>query len=114
MKLKSLHQVASPSWSRYGSPYTIIIKPSHPDLAHGCVMLNSWPIIRALFEDSARHGLMLAAMDNGRPVGLASAAVYDSAEVPTYADTWQTGDQIAEIAFLVVPMMRAAVALVRP
>ena len=45
---------------------------------------------------------MLTAMDNARPVGLASAEICDIADVPTYADTWQTGDRIAEIMFLVV------------
>jgi len=62
----------------------------------------SWPIIRELLEDSARHGLLLAAVDNGAPVGLVSADVSDIAEVTTYADTWRTGDRIAEIMFLVV------------
>ncbi|MFO0990367.1 MAG: GNAT family N-acetyltransferase [Hyphomicrobiales bacterium] len=63
---------------------------------------QSWPIICALLEKSAQHGLVFAAMANGMPIAFASAEILATADVPTYADTWRTGDRIADIMFLVV------------
>jgi len=63
---------------------------------------TSWPVVRGLLETSAQEALTFVARDNGKMVGLASAAVYDIADVPAYADTWLTGERIAETKFLVV------------
>lgn len=63
---------------------------------------QSWPIIRALLEKSAEHGLIFAAMEKATPIGFASAEILNIADVPTYGDTWRTGDRIAEITFLVM------------
>jgi GNAT superfamily N-acetyltransferase len=62
----------------------------------------SWPIIEGLLKVSARDGLLFVAWRGGRPIGLASAAIYSLQELPTYADTWVMGDRIAETKFLVV------------
>jgi GNAT superfamily N-acetyltransferase len=62
----------------------------------------SWPIIRDLLAKSAQQGLTFVAKGNGGAIGLASTAVYDIADVPAYADTWLTDEQIAETKFLVV------------
>lgn len=62
----------------------------------------SWPVIRALLTESAREGLLLGAVEHGRFLGLASAAIYDIRTLPSYSDTWVTGAQVGEIKFLVV------------
>jgi GNAT superfamily N-acetyltransferase len=63
---------------------------------------QSWPIIRELFLKSVKNALLFVAKRNGAPVGLASAAIYDLADIPQYSDTWLTGSQVAETKFLVV------------
>ncbi len=63
---------------------------------------NSWPVIAALFEKSAKDGLLFVARVGGRLAGVASAAIYGVADLPGYADTWATGGKIAETKFLVV------------
>lgn len=62
----------------------------------------SWPIIRALLSESARAGLLLAAMEGDRLVGFVSAVIHGADELLAYSDTWKTDESVAEIEFLVV------------
>lgn len=62
----------------------------------------SWPVIRDLLAESAEEGLLLGAFTGDRITGLVSAAVYDIRALPSYSDTWRTGDHVGEIKFLVV------------
>jgi ribosomal protein S18 acetylase RimI-like enzyme len=62
----------------------------------------SWPVIRGLLAESAEEGLLLGAVERGRILGLASAAIYDIRTLPSYSDTWVTEEQVGEIKFLVV------------
>ena len=62
----------------------------------------SWPVIRALFAESAHERLLLVAADGERILGLASAAIYDVRALPSYSDTWVTGEKVGETKFLVV------------
>jgi ribosomal protein S18 acetylase RimI-like enzyme len=78
------HQAVSPE-----------LGPFVPDAA-------SWPIIRELWAKSAKDGLLLAAQEGDRTVGIASAGVYGLDQLTTYTDTWVTGDRAAEMKFLVV------------
>jgi ribosomal protein S18 acetylase RimI-like enzyme len=63
---------------------------------------DSWPIIRELLAESAEEDLLLGAFDGDRITGLVSAAVYDIRTLPSYSDTWRTGERVGEIKFLVV------------
>jgi GNAT superfamily N-acetyltransferase len=62
----------------------------------------SWPIIRALLSESARAGLLLAAVLGDRLVGFVSATIHGAHELLAYSDTWTTDASVAEIKFLVV------------
>jgi GNAT superfamily N-acetyltransferase len=62
----------------------------------------SWPIIRDLWAHSAEEGLLLAAEDGDRTVGVASVAIYGLDALTAYSDTWLTGDKAAEVKFLTV------------
>jgi ribosomal protein S18 acetylase RimI-like enzyme len=62
----------------------------------------SWPIIGDLLVETAEEGLLFGAFVAGRIAGLVSAAVYDIRSLPSYSDTWQTGERVGEIKFLVV------------
>jgi ribosomal protein S18 acetylase RimI-like enzyme len=73
-----------------------------PDLGPFVTDAVSWPIIRALLIESARDGALLGARTGGRVIGFASAAVYDIRTLPSYSDTWVTGEAVGEIKFLVV------------
>jgi len=73
-----------------------------PNLGPFVADAASWPIIRELWAKSAGEGLLLAARDRGRTVGVASAAVYGLDQLTAYTDTWVTGGTAAEVKFLVV------------
>ena len=62
----------------------------------------SWQVICGLLAESADDGLLLGAFDGDRIVGLVSAAIYDVRTLPSYSDTWRTGERVGEIKFLVV------------
>jgi len=62
----------------------------------------SWPIIRDLWRHSAADGLLLAAREGDRTIGIASAAVYGLDALSSYTDTWVTGTQAGEVKFLVI------------
>jgi ribosomal protein S18 acetylase RimI-like enzyme len=62
----------------------------------------SWPVIRDLLSESAEEGLLLGAFAGDRITGLVSAAIYDVRTLPSYSDTWRTGERVGEIKFLVV------------
>ncbi|WP_395019830.1 GNAT family N-acetyltransferase [Dongia sp.] len=62
----------------------------------------SWPVIRDLVAENAAHGLLFGAFDGDRLTGFASAAVYDVRTLPSYSDTWRTGERVGEIKFLSV------------
>jgi ribosomal protein S18 acetylase RimI-like enzyme len=53
---------------------------------------ESWPIIRDLLIASAEENLLFVAEDEGRITGLVSAAIYDIRTLPSYSDTWCTGE----------------------
>jgi ribosomal protein S18 acetylase RimI-like enzyme len=63
---------------------------------------QSWPIIRPLLAETAEDDLLFVAEEGGRIIGLVSAAVYDIRTLPSYSDTWRTGERVGEIKFLVV------------
>ena len=63
--------------------------------------VRAWSVIRKLLVNSAADGLLFVAHSGGTPIGLASAAIYNADELG-YADTWLTGNRIAETKFLVV------------
>jgi ribosomal protein S18 acetylase RimI-like enzyme len=63
---------------------------------------QSWPIIRDLLIETAEEDLLFVAETDGRITGLVSAAVYDVRTLPSYSDTWRTGERVGEIKFLVV------------
>jgi|AraplaMF_Col_mMF_1032025.scaffolds.fasta_scaffold00132_8 ribosomal protein S18 acetylase RimI-like enzyme len=62
----------------------------------------SWPIIRDLLIENAQDDLLFIAEADGRITGLVSAAIYDIRKLPSYSDTWRTGERVGEIKFLVV------------
>jgi len=62
----------------------------------------SWPIIRDLLVETAEQDLLFVAEEGDRISGLVSAAVYDVRTLPSYSDTWRTGERVGEIKFLVV------------
>jgi len=62
----------------------------------------SWPVIRDLLAESAEDDLLFGAFAEDRITGLVSAAVYDIRTLPSYSDTWRTGERVGEIKFLVV------------
>ena len=62
----------------------------------------SWSIIRNLLAESTEESLLLGAFDGDRITGLVSAAVYDIRSLPSYSDTWRTGERVGEIKFLFV------------
>ena len=73
-----------------------------PQLGPWVTDAASWPVIRALFRESAEAGLLFVAEENGHFIGLASAAIYDIDAYPSYSDTWVTGGRLGETKFLVV------------
>jgi ribosomal protein S18 acetylase RimI-like enzyme len=62
----------------------------------------SWPIIRDLLAETAEQDLLFVAEEGERITGLVSAAAYDIRTLPSYSDTWRTGERVGEIKFLVV------------
>jgi len=62
----------------------------------------SWPIIRDLLVETAEEDLLFIAEEGDRITGLVSAAIYDIRTLPSYSDTWKTGEHVGEIKFLVV------------
>jgi ribosomal protein S18 acetylase RimI-like enzyme len=73
-----------------------------PDLGPFVPDDDSWPIIRALLSESAAAGLLLAAVEGDRFIGLVSAGVHGAEELLAYADTWVVDAKVAEIKFLVI------------
>jgi ribosomal protein S18 acetylase RimI-like enzyme len=63
---------------------------------------RSWPIIHDLLAETAEQDLLFVAEEDERIIGLVSAAVYDIRTLPSYSDTWRTGERVGEIKFLVV------------
>jgi GNAT superfamily N-acetyltransferase len=63
---------------------------------------ESWRVIRDLLAESAATGLLRAAFDGDRIIGLASAGIHDVRALPALSDTWRTGARVGELKFLVV------------